>query len=128
MCLALPMRITAVDGALATIATAGLEQRASLMLVPDAKVGDYVLVHAGFAISVLDVCRRVRAATGLAAVAMAGGVFQNRLLADACEALLSADGFEALAAGLIPVNDGGVALGQAVVAGYTSLQRRGELG
>jgi hydrogenase expression/formation protein HypC len=54
MCLALPMRITAVDGVLATIATAGLEQRASLMLVPEAKVGDYVLVHAGFAISVLD--------------------------------------------------------------------------
>jgi len=54
MCLALPMRITAVDGALATIVTAGLEQRASLMLVPEAKVGDYVLVHAGFAISVMD--------------------------------------------------------------------------
>jgi len=54
MCLALPMRIIAVDGALATIATAGLEQRASLMLVPAAKVGDYVLVHAGFAISVID--------------------------------------------------------------------------
>ena len=54
MCLALPMRITAVDGVLATIVSAGLEQRASLMLVPDAKVGDYVLVHAGFAISVLD--------------------------------------------------------------------------
>ena len=54
MCLALPMRITAVDGPLATIATAGLEQRASLMLVPEAKVGDYVLVHAGFAITVLD--------------------------------------------------------------------------
>ena len=54
MCLALPMRITSVDGALATIATAGLEQRASLMLVPEAQVGDYVLVHAGFAISVLD--------------------------------------------------------------------------
>jgi hydrogenase expression/formation protein HypC len=54
MCLALPMRITAVDGALATIASQGLEQRASLMLVPDARVGDYVLVHAGFAISVLD--------------------------------------------------------------------------
>ena len=54
MCLALPMRVTAVDGTLATIASAGLEQRASLMLVPEAKVGDYVLVHAGFAISVLD--------------------------------------------------------------------------
>jgi len=77
---------------------------------------------------VLDVCRRVRAATGLAAVAMAGGVFQNRLLADGCEAVLAADGFEVLAAGLVPVNDGGVALGQAAVAGYTSLKRRGELG
>ena len=54
MCLALPMRITAIDGTLATIAAAGLEQRASLMLVPEAEVGDYVLVHAGFAISVID--------------------------------------------------------------------------
>ena len=54
MCLALPMRITALDGARATIATEGLEQECSVMLVPDAGVGDYVLVHAGFAISVLD--------------------------------------------------------------------------
>jgi hydrogenase expression/formation protein HypC len=54
MCLALPMRIIAVEGPLATIASPGLEQRASLMLVPEAQVGDYVLVHAGFAISVLD--------------------------------------------------------------------------
>ena len=54
MCLALPMRITAVDGALATIASAGLEQQCSVMLVPQAKVGDYVLVHAGFAIGLLD--------------------------------------------------------------------------
>ena len=54
MCLALPMRITAVDGALATIAAEGLEQQCSLMLVPDAGVGDYVLVHAGFALNVID--------------------------------------------------------------------------
>ena len=54
MCLALPMRITAVDGAQATIAAEGLEQRCSIMLVPGAAVGDYVLVHAGFAISVID--------------------------------------------------------------------------
>jgi len=85
-------------------------------------------LHATVAAFVLDVCRRVRAATGLAAVAMAGGVFQNRLLADECEAVLAADGFDVLAAGLVPVNDGGVALGQAAVAGYTSLKRRGELG
>jgi hydrogenase expression/formation protein HypC len=54
MCLAIPMRVSAVDGGLATLVTAGLEQRASLVLVPEAQVGDYVLVHAGFAISVLD--------------------------------------------------------------------------
>jgi hydrogenase expression/formation protein HypC len=54
MCLALPMRITALDGARATIAAAGLEQECSTMLVPDVAVGDYVLVHAGFAISFFD--------------------------------------------------------------------------
>ena len=54
MCLALPMRITAVDGARATIAAEGLEQECSLMLVPAAGVGDFVLVHAGYAISVLE--------------------------------------------------------------------------
>lgn len=53
MCLALPMRITAIDGDTATIATEGLSQQASIMLVPEAGVGDYVLVHAGYAISVL---------------------------------------------------------------------------
>ena len=54
MCLALPMRITAIDGAAATIEAEGLEQRRSLMLVPARRVGDYVLVHAGFAITVLE--------------------------------------------------------------------------
>jgi hydrogenase expression/formation protein HypC len=54
MCLAIPMRITATDGAAATIEADGLVQRTSLMLVPDARVGDFVLVHAGFAIAVLD--------------------------------------------------------------------------
>ena len=54
MCLALPMRIIALDGSRATIAVEGLEQECSVMLVPGAGVGDYVLVHAGFAISILD--------------------------------------------------------------------------
>ena len=54
MCLAIPMRITATDGAAATIEADGLVQKTSLMLVPDARVGDYVLVHAGFAIAVLE--------------------------------------------------------------------------
>ena len=85
-------------------------------------------LHATVAALVLDLCRRVRAAGGPAVVALAGGVFQNRPLADLCERLLEADGFEVLAAALVPVNDGGVSLGQAAVAGYTLLERRGQLG
>lgn len=54
MCIAIPMLITAVDGVMATIAAEGLQQRCSLALVPGAAVGDYVLVHAGYAITVLD--------------------------------------------------------------------------
>ena len=54
MCLAIPMRITATDGTSATIEADGLVQTTSLMLVPEARVGDFVLVHAGFAIAVLD--------------------------------------------------------------------------
>ena len=54
MCLAVPMRIVAVADGTATIEAGGLTQRASLLLVPQAAVGDYVLVHAGFAIAVLD--------------------------------------------------------------------------
>ena len=54
MCLAVPMRIVSIDHGVATIEADGLTQRAGLMLVPEAAVGDFVLVHAGFAITVLD--------------------------------------------------------------------------
>ena len=85
-------------------------------------------LHATIAAVVLESCRRVRTGTGLAAVALVGGVFQNRLISELCENDLAADGFELLPAGLVPGNDGGVALGQAAVAGYTVLKRRGLLG
>jgi hydrogenase maturation protein HypF len=84
-------------------------------------------LHRTVAELVLDLCARVRDAGGPATVALSGGVFQNRLLAERTEALLEAGGFEVLSAGLVPVNDGGVSLGQAAVAGYTVLERRGEL-
>jgi hydrogenase expression/formation protein HypC len=54
MCLAIPMRIAAIQDGVETITSDGLEQHASLALVPDAGVGDYVLVHAGYALTVLD--------------------------------------------------------------------------
>jgi hydrogenase expression/formation protein HypC len=48
------MRITALaDDGTATLALEGLEQRASLALLPEATIGDFVLVHAGYALSVL---------------------------------------------------------------------------
>jgi hydrogenase maturation protein HypF len=84
-------------------------------------------LHATVAALVIEGCRRVRAGTGLASVALVGGVFQNRLLSELCEAGLQAAGFDVLSAGLVPGNDGGLALGQGAIAGYTVLQRRGLL-
>lgn len=54
MCLAFPAKVIAVEGSLATVERAGVRRSASLMLLPEAKVGDYVLVHAGFAMQVID--------------------------------------------------------------------------
>ena len=54
MCLAVPLRIVRVDGTLAEVELGGVQRQVSLMLTPEAQVGEYVLVHTGFAISVLD--------------------------------------------------------------------------
>jgi hydrogenase maturation protein HypF len=85
-------------------------------------------LHATLAALVLELSRRLRDETGIRLVALSGGVFQNRLLSESCEAALTADGFTVLASRLVPTNDGGIALGQAAVAGYTELRRRGDLG
>jgi hydrogenase maturation protein HypF len=82
-------------------------------------------LHITLAALVVESCRRIRAEMGLRTVALVGGVFQNRLLSELCEAGLRTDGFDVLAPRLVPTNDGGIALGQAVVAGYTVLDRRG---
>lgn len=54
MCLAVPLRVVSIEGATAEVEMGGVRRRVSLVLVPDAQVGDYVLVHTGFAISRLD--------------------------------------------------------------------------
>ncbi len=54
MCLAIPGKIVRVDNGIAAVDLAGTIRKVSLQLVPDAEVGDYVLVHAGFAIQVID--------------------------------------------------------------------------
>lgn len=54
MCLAIPSRIVAITGDEAVIDVDGVRREASLMLVENPKVGDYVIVHAGYAITILD--------------------------------------------------------------------------
>lgn len=56
MCLAVPARITSIDadGVTAVVDMGGVTRETSLRLVPDARLGDYVLIHAGFAIQTLD--------------------------------------------------------------------------
>jgi hydrogenase expression/formation protein HypC len=54
MCLAVPARIEKMQGPDATVVLDGSRADVSLALVPEAQVGDWVLVHAGYAITVLD--------------------------------------------------------------------------
>ena len=54
MCLAVPARILSIDGALAEVEFGSVRRTISVQLLPQARVGDYVLVHTGFAISIID--------------------------------------------------------------------------
>ena len=55
MCLALPARITEIhDDDTATVTIGGVRKQVSLALIEDAAVGDYVVVHVGYALSKLD--------------------------------------------------------------------------
>jgi len=54
MCLAIPSRIVKIEGGMAVIDVDGVKREASLLLLDDAGIGDYVIVHAGFAIHKID--------------------------------------------------------------------------
>ena len=55
MCLAVPMKITEIkDDGMATVTAMGAVRDIALDLTPQAEVGDFVLVHAGFAIEIVD--------------------------------------------------------------------------
>ena len=72
--------------------------------------------HNAVARLILEVARRIRAERQLRRVALSGGVFQNRLLLNRAVRLLEAAGFEVFTHSRVPPNNGGIALGQAVVA------------
>ncbi|MBQ7478783.1 MAG: HypC/HybG/HupF family hydrogenase formation chaperone [Selenomonadaceae bacterium] len=54
MCLAVPAKVIEVRDALGKVELSGVTRDVSLMLLPEAKVGDFVLVHAGFAMQIVD--------------------------------------------------------------------------
>ncbi len=54
MCLAVPVLIKCIEGKEAEVEIGGIGRRISLWLTPEARVGDYVLLHTGYAISVID--------------------------------------------------------------------------
>ncbi|MDN5326222.1 MAG: hydrogenase expression/formation protein HypC [Moorella sp. (in: firmicutes)] len=54
MCLSVPAKITGIEGDKALVEFGGASRKISIAMLPEAKVGDYVIVHAGYAISKLD--------------------------------------------------------------------------
>jgi hydrogenase expression/formation protein HypC len=54
MCLAVPMRVISVQNGEAEVEAGGTTYKASIRLTPEVKVGDYVLLHTGYAISIVD--------------------------------------------------------------------------
>ena len=54
MCLSIPARIVSIDGSTAEVTAGGAIFKAGLHMIEDAKVGDYILLHAGFAIQKIN--------------------------------------------------------------------------
>jgi hydrogenase expression/formation protein HypC len=54
MCLAVPAKVLDIKDSLGVVELSGIQRKVSFMLLPETNVGDYVLVHAGFAIQVID--------------------------------------------------------------------------
>jgi hydrogenase maturation protein HypF len=109
------------DGAGAGGATACDPAPVLAAVVADLRAGVPAGVIAGrFHRAVADLVRRVCAALrereAIGTVALSGGVFANALLSAACARELREDGFTVLRHRLVPPNDGGLALGQLVVA------------
>jgi hydrogenase maturation protein HypF len=72
--------------------------------------------HNTIASIIVEVCIRLRAGEGIHRVCLSGGTFQNVYLVERAVSLLRADGFEVFLHSKVPPNDGGISLGQAVIA------------
>ena len=54
MCLAVPAKITKIEGSMAEVELGGIVRQVSVLFTPEVKVGDFVVMHAGYAINILD--------------------------------------------------------------------------
>ena len=54
MCIAVPMKVVEINGNMGVVEHSGVKREVGLMLMDDAQLGDWVLIHAGFAISKLN--------------------------------------------------------------------------
>jgi len=54
MCLGVPMQVKSIENETALCEIDGVQRQASLMMLDDVKIGDYLLIHAGFAIEKID--------------------------------------------------------------------------
>ena len=74
--------------------------------------------HHTMAEIITEMCKLITKDSGIKQVALSGGVFQNRLLLKLATAALQKEGFNVLTHHLVPCNDGGISLGQAVIANF----------
>jgi hydrogenase expression/formation protein HypC len=54
MCLAVPVKVVSIEGNDAEVEIGGVKRRVSIVLTPEARIGDYVLLHTGYAINVIN--------------------------------------------------------------------------
>jgi hydrogenase maturation protein HypF len=80
--------------------------------------------HNTLSAAIVEVCCCIRRSDGLDRVCLSGGVFQNHLLLGLTAAQLRHSGFGVFLHAMVPANDGGISLGQAVIA--NELMRRGD--
>ncbi len=103
-----PVRTVCVDSLIRQIVDDLLRQ------VPVATIGGKF--HNTLVRLFAELCRELREETGLSRVALSGGVFQNAILLSKMSAALTRQGFTVLSHRIVPTNDGGICLGQAVIA------------
>jgi len=97
-------------------------QQIFIDIIKDLKEGiDKKIIAAKFHNTVaeftLNLCGKIRENTGINEIALSGGVFQNKYLTEKVVFLLEDKGFKVYIQRKVPPNDGGISLGQAVVAG-----------